>query len=133
VTPVVTDASAVVEYLLRTPRATAIGMTIEDVEVSLHVPALCDVEVAAVIRRALLSRRLREDRAHEAITDYLELPLTRHGHAALIARILQLRANFSAYDATYVALAEQLGAVLLTADAGLARAARSHTRLPVRP
>jgi predicted nucleic acid-binding protein len=131
-TPVVADASALIEYLWRTPRAAAVGATIEDVEVTLHVPALCDVEVAAVIRRALLSRRLREERARDAILDYLQLPLTRHDHVGLLTRILQLHANFSAYDATYVALAEQLDADLLTADDGLARAARSHTRLTIR-
>ena len=131
-TPVVTDASALVEYLLRTPRAADFRTTIEDAEVTLHVPSLCDVEVAAAMRRALLSRRLGDDRAHEAILDYLQLPVTRHGHPGLLPRVLQLRANFSAYDATYVALAEQLGADLLTADGGLARAARSHTRLTIR-
>ena len=35
----------------------------------------------------------------------LPLPLTRHGHRSVLGRILELRANFSAYDATYVALA----------------------------
>lgn len=132
-TPVVTDASALIEYLLRTPRAAAFGPTIEDAEVALHAPALCDIEVAAVMRRALLSRRLGEDRARDAILDYLQLPVTRHGHVELMTRVLQLRANFSAYDATYVALAERLDADLLTADNGLARAARSHTRLTIRP
>jgi predicted nucleic acid-binding protein len=131
-TPVVTDASAFIEYLLRTPRAPSVGATIEDRETVLHVPALCDVEVAAVIRRAMLSRRLREERARDALLDYLELPITRHGHVGLMTRMLQLRANFSAYDATYVALAEQLDAHLLTADDALARAARSHTRLTIR-
>ena len=132
-THVVTDASALIEYLLRTPKAPVVRATIEDAEVALHVPALCDVEVAAGMRRALLSRRLSEDRAREAILDYLQLPVTRHGHPGLMTRVLQLRANFSAYDATYVALAERLDADLLTADEGLAKAARSHTRLTIRP
>lgn len=131
-TPIVADASALIEYLLRTPKAAAVGVTIEDVEVTLHVPALCDVEVAAGMRRAWLLRRLREDRLRDAILDYLDLPLTRHGHVALLARVLQLRSNFSAYDATYVALAEELDAPLLTADDGLAKAVRSHTRLTIR-
>jgi len=45
--------------------------------------------------------------------------------------MFDLRANFSAYDATYVALAEQLGAELLTTDDRLARAAREQTGIPV--
>ena len=85
------------------------------------------------MRRALLSRRLREDRARDAILDYLELSITRHGHVRLMTRVVQLRANFSVYDPTYVALAERLNAHLLTADEGLARAARSHTKLTIRP
>jgi predicted nucleic acid-binding protein len=49
----------------------------------------------------------------------------------LLGRILRLRENFSAYDASYVALADQLDALLLTADAALVRAVRTHPRLPV--
>jgi predicted nucleic acid-binding protein len=70
----------------------------------------------------LLARLLRAQRAEEALQDYLDLPLIRHGHEAILPRVLQLRENFSAYDATYAALAEALDASLLTADAGLARA-----------
>lgn len=95
-------------------------------DVDLHVPALCDVELTAALRRALASRMILERRARHALEDYRDLPVTRHGHTPLLPRILALRHNFSAYDATYVALAEALDATLLTADAGLARAARRH-------
>ena len=96
-------------------------------DADLHVPALCDVEVAAGLRRGLLGGALSEERLAQAVEDYLDLPLTRHGHQQLLSRVLNLSDNFSAYDATYVALAEQLGGELLTADEGLARAARMHT------
>lgn len=119
------------EYLLRTPRADAVEAELRKAPFDLHVPALCDVEVAAVLRRTLLARRLTADRAAAALDDYLDLPLSRHGHQALLARILVLRDNFSAYDAAYVALAERLGAVLLTADAPRARAVRTHLGLAV--
>lgn len=99
----------------------------------LHAPALCDVEVAAGLRRALLQAALSEERAAQAMEQYLDLPITRHGHQRLMARILSLRESFSAYDATYVALAEELGGALLTADQGLARAAQAHTRLATLP
>jgi predicted nucleic acid-binding protein len=65
----------------------------------------------------------------EALRDYLDLPLTRHGHFLLLERILQLRENFSAYDATYVALAERLGARLATLDSGLIAGVRQHLDL----
>ncbi len=74
-----------------------------------------------------------ESRAAEATADYLSLPLSRHGHERLLGRILELRENFSPYDATYIALAEQLEASLVTTDAALARAVRRHLRLSVVP
>lgn len=91
------------------------------------MPALCDVEVAAGLRAAMRRGAIDGRRAEEAITDYLELPLTRHGHQRLLRRALSLRDNFSAYDAVYVALAERLAASLLTGDLRLARALRRHT------
>lgn len=124
---VVADASAFVEYLFGTPAAAAIGPVVTDPDTDVHVPALCDVEVAAAIRRTLLERRITVERAEEAVVDYLDLPLIRHGHERLLAPILRGRANFSAYDATYVTLAEALSATLLSADRRLLRATRRHT------
>ncbi len=89
------------------------------------------MEVVAGLRRALSGGALDRRRAEEAVLDYLDLPLHRHGHQRLLERILELRANFSAYDATYVALAEHLGGELLTCDERLARAARTHTGIAV--
>jgi predicted nucleic acid-binding protein len=97
------------------------------------VPTLCDVEVVAGLRRAVLSRALSDRRAEEALVDYLDLPLTRHGHQGLLMRVLELRDNFSAYDATYVALAERLRGELLTSDGRLARGVQTFTQLSVLP
>lgn len=63
----------------------------------------------------------------------MDLPLTRHGHTALMPRMLALRANFSAYDATYVALVESIGAELMTGDERLARAVASNTTVALVP
>lgn len=127
------DASALAEYLLRTERGREIVREIESPENDLHAPELCDVEVAAVLRRALLARRVGPRRARAALADHLDLPLARHPHRGILPRILQLRENFSAYDATYVALAEGLRAPLLTADGPLARAVGGHTEVEVLP
>lgn len=127
------DASAVVEYLLRTRRSDRIRETMQDAEVSLYTVALCGVEVASALRRAVLAGRLTEERAREALVDYADLPILRHGHEPLLARMLELRDHFSAYDAAYAVLAEALGAALLTADDRLRRAAEEHLGLPTLP
>jgi len=130
---VIVDASAVLEYLLGTDSAGPIREILRGDDLDLHAPALCDVEVVAGLRRARMGRSLSEERADDALIDYLDLPLTRHGHQTLLARVLELRQNFSAYDATYVALAESLGGALLTSDRRLAGAVRTFTQLAVLP
>ncbi len=124
---VVVDASAVVSHLLDPSDAFEAMAASSD----LHTPALCDIELSSVLRRLLRSRRIDRARAAEALEDYLALPIRRHGHEALLGRLLELTDNFSAYDAAYVALAEALGAALFTGDAKLAGAARTHLRLTV--
>ena len=97
------------------------------------MPALCDVEVAAGLRRARLRDLLRAARAQLALDQYLLMPLTRDDHRTLLSRVLDLSSNFSAYDACCVALAERLRAEFLTADIPLSRAVRSHTKVAVLP
>jgi len=74
-----------------------------------------------------MSEALSIERRDEAMADYVDLPLVRHGHLALLPRMLELGQNFSAYDAAYVALAEALAAQIVTADDRLGRAVRRHT------
>jgi predicted nucleic acid-binding protein len=61
-------------------------------------------------------------RAAEAVSDLADLPLHRSSHRPLLRRIWELRHVATPYDAAYIALAEALEVVLLTADARLARA-----------
>lgn len=75
---VVVDASAVVEYLLRTRRAREFGAIIEDDGVMLCAPALCDVEIASVLRRSLLARRITVDRAAEVLADLADMTIVRY-------------------------------------------------------
>lgn len=118
---IVADASAVLDYLLRTSRAGAVASTIEDPLADIHLPFLCDVEVVAVVRRGLLAGQLTVERGAQAVQAYLDLPVNRHPHTSLLPRMLELRANLTAHDAAYVALAERLGAALLTTDERLKR------------
>lgn len=92
---------------------------------SLHAPHLLDLEVLHVLRRFERRGILHPSRAAEAVEDLLDLPLTRYPHTALAGRVWELRSTLTACDAAYVALAEALGAPLLTRDAALG-AARGH-------
>jgi predicted nucleic acid-binding protein len=76
--------------------------------------------VAQVVRRLVASRNIAPARGREALDDLATLDLVRHGHDALLPAIWRLRANLSAYDAAYVALAEVIDAPLVTLDAALA-------------
>lgn len=125
-TTIVADASALVEYLLGSDRGQAAATVLEDRTVDLHTASLCDIEVVSALRGLIRGREIDAGRALAAIEDYSDLPLSRHGHVPLMTRVLELRDNFSAYDAAYVALAETLSAELLTCDAGLASAVRRH-------
>jgi predicted nucleic acid-binding protein len=123
---IVIDASALLEVLLRTRRASGIETWLFGTRQSLHSPHLLDVEVAQVIRRFAMAREIEGERARAALDDLMGFPIWRHSHDFLLPRVWALRDNFSAYDAAYVALAEVLEATLLTHDRRLAAAARQH-------
>jgi len=88
----------------------------------LAAPELIDLEVLSTLRRAARAKRLDEDRSLQALTDLAALPLRRVPHLPLLGRVWELRDNLSAYDASYVALAEALDTVLVTADGRIERA-----------
>jgi len=89
---------------------------------ALDAPELIDLETASVIRRALRAGRIDGRRGELALAALVRLPLRRAPHRPLLDRCWELRENLSVYDAAYVALAERLDALLLTADARLAKA-----------
>ena len=123
---IVIDASALLEVLLHTPRSGMIEARLFDSFETLHCPPLLDVEVTQVIRRFEIAGEIEAERAQAALDDFMGLPIQRHSHGLLLSRVWTLRANFTAYDAVYVVLAELLGATLMTHDRRLAAAARRH-------
>ena len=100
-------------------------------ESRLAAPELVDLEVVSVLRRAARAGRIGERRSAQALADLAALPLRRAPHLPLLPRIWEVRENLSSYDASYVALAEALGAVLLTADGALSRAPSLHCEIEV--
>jgi predicted nucleic acid-binding protein len=119
---IVLDASAAVDWLLQTSAGQSIENRIYSRNETLHAPHLLDLEVTQVLRRLALQQVVSAHRANEAVRDLLDLRITRYPHLVLLPRIWQLRHKFSAYDAAYIALAENLGGILVTRDARLASA-----------
>lgn len=89
---------------------------------SLAAPHLMPVEVANVLRRAILAGDISADVGAMAYADLLALRVELFPYEPFAQRVWELRANLTAYDAWYVALAESLGAELATLDTRLARA-----------
>jgi predicted nucleic acid-binding protein len=119
---IVLDASAAVDWLLQTPAGQRIEHRIFTRNSTLHTVHLLDVEFAQVLRRLVREAKLAPKRAEEAIEDLMALRVTRYAPVLLLNRIWRLRQNLSAYDAAYVALAEELNAPLITRDQKIASA-----------
>ena len=126
---IVVDASVVIEVLLNTSAGIQIAERLFDPDETLHAPHLLDVEVAQVLRRYTRTGELAADRGIQALKDLVDFPLARYPHDLFLLRIWQLRHNVTAYDAAYIALAEALGAPLLTRDAALVSALGNRARI----
>ena len=119
---IVLDASAAIDWLLQTPAGARIEGRIYARDETLHTVHHLDVEFAQVLRRLVLQRIVRQERAEQAIEDLAALRITRYAPVLFLERIWRLRENLSAYDAAYVALAEALQATLITRDRRIASA-----------
>ncbi|GEL95979.1 type II toxin-antitoxin system VapC family toxin [Cellulomonas composti] len=117
----VVDASAFVGLLLDPgPSGARVGELVATAAV--HAPALLPFEVANALRRLELSGRLSRTEAALAHEDATRLPIELWPYEVVAHRVRQLTGALTAYDASYVALAELLGARLVTADRRLAAA-----------
>src|SRR5213075_937366 len=128
---IILDASAAIEWLLQTPAGIRIDKRIFSPLVPLHAPHLLDIEVAQVLRRYVRDKTIAAQRGQEALEDLGDLALNRYPPDFLIPRVWELHATLTAYDAVYVALAELLGAPLLTCDGKIASAPGHHATVEV--
>jgi predicted nucleic acid-binding protein len=126
---IVLDASVVVELLTNGPLADSIRRDLAERGESLIVPHLLDVEVVSAMRSLAAGRRIDAHRSQQFLADLATLPAERYPHAPLLDRIWELRHNFTAYDAVYIALAEATNSVLYTSDEKLCRGHRAQVIL----
>ncbi len=119
---IVLDASAAVSVILNLgTSAPGIRRRLDEVDGEFHVPHLFEVEVFSTLRRHNLRGLLSEERSRVALDRLLSMRLVRYPHTSFIERIWELKDNVTAYDASYIALAETLDAPLITTDGPLAR------------
>lgn len=114
---IVVDASAAVLGLLNDGDARSLLAT-----EAVVCPHLADSEVVHSVRSLVMRGELDTPVAQRVIERWSRLGVQRFGVVGLLERTWELHENLSAYDATYVAMAETLECSLLTADARLARA-----------
>lgn len=128
----VVDASLVVSALVDAgPTGTWADACLE--EGPLAAPHLMPVEVANILRRAILAGDISADAGAMAHADLLDLRVELFPYEPFAERVWELRDNVTAYDAWYVALAESLGTALVTLDARLARAPGPRCDFVTRP
>jgi predicted nucleic acid-binding protein len=115
----IVDASALIEFLLGTPRAAQVATALAGGEVA--APELIDVEVLSTLARLARARSISDEDATLAAGAFARASVKRISHPALVPRVWQLRHRVRIADAFYVACAQRLAMPLVTADARLAR------------
>lgn len=126
---IVLDASVVVELLTGGPLADSLRRDLAQCDDSFIVPHLLDIEVVSAIRSLAAGERIDSYGTGQLLAGLAALPAERYAHTPLLGRIWELRHNFTAYDAAYIALAEATNSVLYTSDAKLCRGHRAQVAL----
>jgi len=117
----VLDASAFVEFLDPTKDVPALDVHLAS-DTHWVVPEHFLIEVTQALRGLWLRGAIKEAELDRALAALAAAGLDIWPTLPLLGRIRELIANLSAYDAAYVALAEELASPLLTLDAKLTRA-----------
>lgn len=117
---IVADTSALLPALVDAGSAGEAARAALNVS-DLIAPALIDVELVHALRGRVRGGKLEARIAVQAIADLRRIPMERCDMLPLLDRVWQLRENLTAYDATFVALAEAFDAVLVTGDERLAK------------
>lgn len=117
---IVIESSAMVDALVDEPANPELLAVIADSE--LHAPSLIDYEVASALRGHALGGKLTVRQLEDAADDFSSLVVNRYPLSTMMRPVLDLRGNFTVYDAAYVVVAQALEVPLVTADSKLAAA-----------
>lgn len=121
---VVVDASVLVDAVLDARRFAARVATFQ-----LHAPVTIDAEVVQSLRKRWLIKQLSDREGEAALEAFQAHPIVRHAIVPLVERMWAIRKNVTAYDASYVALAESLNLPLITRDRRLANSSGHTARI----
>ncbi|MFG6445869.1 type II toxin-antitoxin system VapC family toxin [Microbacterium sp. P07] len=116
---IVVDASVIVGALVGVEQASILARIGAE---ELVAPDILDVETLSALRGLWLRRTLTDAQLHTAVDDLIQLEVDRRPTTVLVPAILLHRFNLTAYDASYVALAEALDCPLITLDARMGNA-----------
>lgn len=99
----------------------------------LHAPSLISYEIASAFSQMLAAKAITENQLPDlwAAATAVDVQLHHLGDGPEVVRVASMLQRRSAYDAAYIALAQELDAELWTVDGKLARNAAS-ADLPVR-
>jgi predicted nucleic acid-binding protein len=121
-TPVVIDASALLDYVLGERQADVIEAILGGSGVRLHAPEIVDEELLSAVRGLERGKQVSTDRLEQALLDAGSLLIELHPLRPHFDRVWSLRHRITVADSYYVSLAETLDAPLLTTDTKLAAA-----------
>jgi predicted nucleic acid-binding protein len=119
----VVDSSVVVKWFV--PEFfEAEALRVRDGGTPLHAPNFLDVEVGNILWKKVQRGELVRASADHILDQLPRQAVTRHDSAALVkpAFAIACQAGRTVYDSLYVALAAQLGGVMVTADEKLVNA-----------
>jgi predicted nucleic acid-binding protein len=125
----VLDTSAALHAVAHRPAHPALLARLRDEEIV--APHLIDLELLEALRGLVRGRQVTADQASDIRSDFEALSITRYAHGGLADRIWELRHNLTAYDASYVALAEILDCPVVTSDARMAKASGHRAEVEV--